>query len=351
MPDDRESGKKKLSEVKERILAIARAENTRKQQQEKRKARCNFEKKPVQIHQEIVRGGEKCGPQYRIWKRTFGKKYADPLAVIPLGHLSEPNHPHSPEEKFDNLPLKLGEIKDFVRKERARSSPRINGISYKLYKKCPKILALLWNLLREAHRKKFIAESWEWADRIHILKGKYSSKLDQFWSISFLNVEGKIFFGVIAKRITRFVISYGYVNISTQKPGFPGFPVCIERTTMLWDRIKTAKNNESAELHVIWLDLESVYGSVRHQLLEKAMEFFWIPEDIKTFISTYFKCTYMRFSNYEYWTNWQKLNIGHMMGRVISPLLFPLAMEMILRSTDINTNEITGPLWRLLWMM
>ena len=94
---------------------------------------------------------------------------------------------------------------------------------------------------------------------------------------------------------------------------------------------------------VIWLDLENAYGSVRHQLLEKAMEFFWIPEDIKNLISMYFKHTYVRFSNDKYSTNCQKLNIGIMMGCVISPLLFVLVMKMILCSADINTNQTTGP--------
>ena len=105
---------------------------------------------------------------------------------------------------------------------------------------------------------------------------------------------------------------------------------------------KNGKNNKP-ELHVIWLDLENAYSSVRHQLLEKAMEFFWIPEDIKNLISTYFKRTYVRVSNNKYSTNWQKLNIGIMMGCVISQLLFVLVMEMILRSADVNTNQITGP--------
>ena len=188
------------------------------------------------------------------------------------------------------------------------------------------------------------------ADGIHIPKEKDSWKIEQFRPISLLNVEGKIFFGVIAKRMTRFVTNNGYGNTSLQKAGIPGFPGCIEHTTMLWDRIKTAKNNKT-ELHVIWLDLENAYGSVRHQLLEKAMEFFWIPEDIKNLISTYFKRTYVRFSNNKYSTNWQKLNIGIMMGCVISPLLFVLVMEMILRSSDVNTNQITGPSMKAFWMM
>ena len=102
-----------------------------------------------------------------------------------------------------------------------------------------------------------------------------------------------------------------------------------------------AKNNKTTKRHVIWLDLENAYGSVRHQLLEKAMEFFWFPEDIKNVISAYFKCTYVRFSNNS--TNWQKLNIGIVMGCVISPLLFILVVKMILYSDEDNTNEKTSP--------
>ena len=49
------------------------------------------------------------------------------------------------------------------------------------------------------------------------------------------------------------------------------------------------------------------------------------------------------FFNNKYSTNWQKLNIGIMIGCVISPLHFVLVMEMILLSADVNNNKITGP--------
>ena len=81
------------------------------------------------------------------------------------------------------------------------------------------------------------------------------------------------------------------------------------------------------------------------------MEFFWIPEEIKNLITAYFKCTYVRFSNYKYLTTWQKSNIGIMMRCVISPLLFVLIMEMILCSAEVNTNEITGPSMKAFMIM
>ena len=140
----------------------------------------------------------------------------------------------------------------------------------------------------------------------------------------------------------RFVLNNKFIHISIHKAGIPGFPGCIEHASMLWDRIKTAWYNKSAEIHVIWLDLENAHSSVRSPL-EKTMDFFWIPEDIRKFISGYYKCSYMRFSNAKYSTNWQELNIGIMMGCVISPLIFVLVMEMLLRSTKDTTSKKTDP--------
>ena len=73
------------------------------------------------------------------------------------------------------------------------------------------------------------------------------------------------------------------------------------------------------------------------------MDFFWIPEDITKLISGYYKCTFIRFFNAKYSTNWSKLNICIMMGYVISPLIFVLVMEMLLRSTKDTTSKKTVP--------
>ena len=119
----------------------------------------------------------------------------------------------------------------------------------------------LRELLRIAHIKKLIAEDWGLADGICIAKEKNSKHLEQFRPISLLNVEGKIFFGVIAKRMMKFVLNNKFVNTSIPKAGIPGFPGCIEHASMLWDRIKAARDNKSAECHVIWLDLENAEGA------------------------------------------------------------------------------------------
>ena len=103
------------------------------------------------------------------------------------------------------------------------------------------------------------------------------------------------------------------------------------------------KNNKLAELHVIWLDLENACGSLRYQLLEKAMEFFWIPENIKNLISMYFKYTYVRFSKINIQLDGKSWILALLWDVLSLHYFFILVKEMVLHSAKNNINEITRP--------
>lgn len=102
------------------------------------------------------------------------------------------------------------EVNDFIKKARGKSAPGPNGIPYKVYK-CERLTSQLWKLLRVAWRKNFLAGDWLIADWIK-----------QFCTISLLNVEAKIFFGILVKRLSTFMLANGYMDTSVQKGGVPG---------------------------------------------------------------------------------------------------------------------------------
>ena len=157
-----------------------------------------------------------------------------------------------------------------------------------------------------------------------------------------LNIEGKIYFGVIAHRLTQFLMANKYIDTSIQKAGVPGFPGCLEHCQMIWKAIRDAKETKK-DMQVVWLDLANAYGAVPHDLIYKALDFFHVPEDIKEVLSKYFGSAQMRFTTQQYTTDWQNLEIGIMMGCVISPLLFVMCMELILRGArDTAQGEELG---------
>ena len=101
----------------------------------------------------------------------------------------------------------LEEVRGVVRKARNRSAPGPNGVPYLLYKRCPKTLYLLHSLIQRAWSSATVDDEWKKAEGVYIPKEKDSKGLNQFRPISLLNVEGKIFFSIMASRLTEFVMS------------------------------------------------------------------------------------------------------------------------------------------------
>lgn len=163
----------------------------------------------------------------------------------------------------------------------------------------------------------------------HHFQEKDSRNINQFRGIALLNEEGKIFFSVMARRLSNYFLANKYIGTSCQKAGVPGFPGCVEYSMMIWEQIQTAKRNKS-DLHVVWLDLANAYGSVPHQLIWYALSFFHIPPCIQSLISTYFNNLQVCYSTSTATTGWYQQQKGIAMGCSISPILFMVAFEVIL---------------------
>ena len=188
------------------------------------------------------------------------------------------------------------------------------------------------------------------AEGVYIPKEQNSSTIGQFRPISLLNVEGKIFFSVMATRLTSYLRDNNYLDVSVQKGGIPGVPGCLEHATMIWDAIQNAKT-EKKDLDVVWLDLANAYGSVPHEMIQLSLQTYHVPPKICEMLRTYFAGFSMRFSTSEYTTSWIDLQVGIAMGCAISPILFVLAMEVLLKASarnaspaDLGGGHVTPPL-------
>ncbi len=58
--------------------------------------------------------------------------------------------------------------------------------------------------------------------------------ISQFRPICLLNAEGKIFFSMIAQRLSTYLEKNKYIDTAVQKAGIPGFTGCLEHTSMIW---------------------------------------------------------------------------------------------------------------------
>ncbi len=191
---------------------------------------------------------------------------------------------------------------------------------------------LLWRMMKVVWQKQAIPNAWRRAGGILIPKEKDSVDISQFRQISLLNVEGKIFFSVVAHRLAVYLEKNHFIDTTVQKAGIPGFSGCLEHTNMIWNQIQAAKK-DGRDLHVVFLDLANAFGSVPHNLLWIAFHYFSVPEAITRLVKSYFQDLQLCLTIGDCTTAWQRVEIGIMAGCTISPLAFTMAMEVIIRAS------------------
>lgn len=186
--------------------------------------------------------------------------------------------------------------------------------------------------MRVVWQKQRIPKAWQRAGGVLIPKEKGASEISQFRPICLLNVEGKIFFSIVAQKLCAYLERNKYIDTSVQKAGIPGFSGCLEHTSMIWHQVQAAKKDKR-DLHVVFLDLVNALGSIPHNLLWKSFNFFHIPEHITTLVKTYFQDLQLCFTTADFTSAWQRLEVGIMAGCTVSPLVFTMAMEVIIRAS------------------
>ncbi len=243
-------------DLKHRLSKLRRAESLRMRRKKKEKARTDFYKDPFKFVKGIFTK-EKSGflktskDQVEEHLRTIytDEKKDEPIVVpTDIPPVSPPQH------QFDISPPKLSEVKQAVKKARSASAPGPNGVPYSVYKNAPDVLKILWKNMKVAWDKQIIPKAWRRAGGVFIPKEKNSTTIEQFRQINLLNIEGKIFFSVLAQRLTQYLKQNHFIDTSIQKAGIAGFRDALNITASygIKSRLQRKKGKSSTSCSSIW---------------------------------------------------------------------------------------------------
>nr|XP_054769560.1 uncharacterized protein LOC129277399 [Lytechinus pictus] len=84
------------------------------------------------------------------------------------------------------------------------------------------------------------------------------------------------------------------------------------------------------EIVVAWLDLANAYGSVAHNLIQFALEWYHVPPDIREVIQKYYDELFVRVRTQEWTTEWFMYQIGLFQGCPLSVVLFLIVFNLLL---------------------
>ena len=330
-----------MKQVHEEILALRRRERACKRRRERKRTRNEFMRNPYRTAKKILE--PVCKSQLNCTKedldnhirQTYSSNSEESFHAWPGSVAPDP-----PIFPFNDSPPSFQELKRILDKTRNASSPGRNALPYKMYKKCPRLLRVLWNLMKVVWQTKNIPVLWRVAEGVYIPKSASPDEksISDFRPISLLSVEAKLFFAIYAKRIEKFMRSNQYLDTSVQKGGVEGHPGVWEHISSLWEVIKDAKKSQK-NMAAIWLDLANAYGSVPHGAIMFALKWYHFPPSLTNLIDKYYSGLYARFSVRDWNSEWQKFSIGIFMGCTLSPILFVTTFNLLnefLKSTKVN---------------
>ena len=234
--------------------------------------------------------------------------------------------PSSPNLKvpFSSKSLSFDEFSAILATRRNASCPRLNSVSYKVYKQCTKIRRFLFNIFCSCLKHSVVPLQWCYAMEHYIPKTKppCPSNIKDVCPIALLNGEGKLFFSLISKRLVKHIITkHNLIKTSVQKGCMGKVPGCWQLMPMMWSALKETQSTKSS-LANIWLDIANAYGSIPHRLLFFALERYGVDPHWISLIKIYYSGIYSRSFSQSAPSSWHQHFKGIFAGCTLSIILF-----------------------------
>ena len=98
---------------------------------------------------------------------------------------------------------------------------------------------------------------------------------------------------------------------------------------MLAEALKEAKD-EQRQIVVAWIDLANAYGSVRHNLVQFALNWYHVPREVQALIFDYYEKFMAKVVTKEWSTGFFLFDIGLFQGCVLSAILFICVFQLLI---------------------
>lgn len=301
-----------------------------------------FKKDPNAYARKLFKGSAKSSsPTFtkEEAEKYFRETYHDSGRDHQFSPLEGMKRPAVPLEMFDTAPPTLVDLQRIVKKKRNKAAPGFNALSYVPYKKCDSILKVLVKIFGRIWQLKKIPEEWAIAYIILLSKSDKLNLPGEFRPIALTNCDGKIFFSLIGERAERYFVRNEYINRAKQKGFLSEIPGCVEHSFALVEALKEAKRSQ-AQIVSTWIDLANAYGSVRHNLIQFALNWYHVPEFIQALIFDYYNKLCAQVVTEEWETGFFLFDIGLFQGCVLSTILFDAVFNLLLDFLDPLEKEV-----------
>lgn len=247
------------------------------------------------------------------------------------------NHvPSAAEDPSIMAPMTQKEIKSKLT-SMSNSAPGKDKVEYrhlKLVDPNCKVLGAIFNKCLSEHK---IPATWKSSTTILIYKKGPGDDPSNFRPIALMSCLYKLFTSILSARVSNFAINNNLLS-SQQKSARPS-EGCHEHTFTLQSVVADCKRNRK-NCFFAWLDLRNAFGSVSHDAIYVTLKHMGFSEQLIDLVKDIYTDaeTVVKLSKDEE-TDPIMVNAGVKQGCPISPILFNLTTELLIRTVQSRCNE------------
>lgn len=239
--------------------------------------------------------------------------------------LPEPGEAY--EEKEVCRPITESEVALLFRRAK-RSAPGWDRISYANLKQVDPSFRALTSFFNVCLATERVPEDWKLSQTVLIHKKGNPTDLANWRPISLQITIYKIFSALLSNRISALPNL-----ISREQKGFNKFDGCAENIQKLSSAINDAKLSRKS-IAIAFLDLSNAFGSVPHQVIFEMMEKLGLPGKLVNLTKNIYSGSLMTVKTGKGQTRPISMEAGVKQGDPLSPILFNIALELLLRLTS-----------------
>ena len=311
---------------------LRRAVHYKRAARAKKFARRQFIKDRVKYTKKLFSGQRKTGsPTFskEEGEAYFSNLYRDADRGADFVPLDGMERPPPPDHAFETRPPTFKEFRKSAAGKRNGAAPGFNAITYLIFKKCPAVLGCLYKICAQVYKSKDVPKDWAAAYVVLLQKAESLADPEEFRPIAITNTAGKLFFSIIADRLQVFMIKNKFIKTTCQKGFLFGVPGCIEHSFALVEALRRVRADKRA-IVISWIDLANAYGSVKHNLVQFALNWYHVPEHIQGLIFNYYEKLCASITTKDWSTAFFNFDIGLFQGCVLSTILFDCVFNLLL---------------------
>ena len=223
------------------------------------------------------------------------------------------------------------EVKRTFRAMELDSAPGPDRIRYKTWKLIDPNLEVVTGILNTCRTNGKIPPAWKLSSTILIHKGDDPLVLDNWRPIALQNTIYKLYAAIVARRVSSWAVESGIMS-SSQK-GFLPMEGCLEHNHLMSSVLQDSRRRKRPA-YLVWLDLKDAYGSVSHDILFHVMKLAGLKGKTVEVVKDFYHLSTTSVRTKSNSTAPIRIERGVKQGCPLSPILFNLVMEVLIRAAE-----------------